>query len=719
MGISKLPRDSKQLVSDHTHLVTNLEYASAVCDQLEAAVKKSTERMLEEQAMAILKSIPVDEVNRDKRGIRIKSLKDHGYHTIADLYAASVSSLAEINGISDTGAFEIKQIVEEIASQARQGNKIRLSLDNRTESATCLVQALFQYIHSQEPARECGKLLTNNRQNIQYAIDDLQPRASTLRWLFSSRSNKEKALGAYTFLREQFDGDYGRKAHALLEDLTQIQNSATDTAWENFGKDSIRFFNALESLCPGVLGSDDGLYGLPEELAREIQNEPFLSDGLLCQLRHYQEWGVKYILHQKRVLLGDEMGLGKTVQAIASMVSLKNSGATHFLVVCPASVLENWCREIRKHSTLPVIKVHGDDRETAVNTWTEQGGVAVTTYETTGIFQLADTFRFSLAVLDEAHYIKNPEAQRTQNCKEICIHAERLLFMTGTALENKVEEMVSLISILQPQVAASVREMVSISSAPQFREKVAPVYYRRKRDDVLTELPELIENEEWCIMGPEEERVYESSVLKRNYAESRRVSWSAEHISQSSKASRMLELIEEAGDDGRKVIVFSFFLDTIAKIKELLQEQCLQPIDGSVPPQRRQEIVDEFNKAPAGTVLLAQIQAGGTGLNIQSASVVILCEPQFKPSIENQAISRAYRMGQTRNVLVYRLLCENSVDEKIMEILARKQAEFDAFADESVIANESFELDSTTFGSIINEEIERIRQKNAPQQVSQ
>lgn len=96
----------------------------------------------------------------------------------------------------------------------------------------------------------------------------------------------------------------------------------------------------------------------------------------------------------------------------------------------------------------------------------------------------------------------------------------------------------------------------------------------------------------------------------------------------------------------------------------LLGKRCTNPINGSVTPQRRQEIIDEFDKAPAGTVLVAQIQSGGTGLNIQSASVVVLCEPQFKPSIENQAISRAYRMGQTRNVLVYRLLCEDTVDEK-------------------------------------------------------
>ena len=290
-------------------------------------------------------------------------------------------------------------------------------------------------------------------------------------------------------------------------------------------------------------------------------------------------------------------------------------------------------------------------------------------------------------------------------------HTERLLFMTGTALENKVDEMISLIKILQPTVASSVRGMEFLSSAPEFRSKVAPVYYRRKREDVLKELPDLIENMEWCTMTSVEEAVYEDAVLNKGFAAARRVSWNVDDLKDSSKAMRMKEIIEEAEDDGRKVIVFSFFLDTIKKITEMLGKRCYGPINGSVTPQRRQDIIDDFDKAPAGSVLAAQIQAGGTGLNIQSASVVILCEPQFKPSTENQAISRAYRMGQTRNVLVYRLLCEDTVDERITALLESKQEIFDAFADKSEAANESRELDEKDFGNIIKEEIDRINAK--------
>ena len=447
-------------------------------------------------------------------------------------------------------------------------------------------------------------------------------------------------------------------------------------------------------------------------MAREIQEQGFFPDGLLCELRTYQEWGVKYILHQERVLLGDEMGLGKTIQAIAAMVSLRNTGGTHFVVVCPASVIENWCREIRKFSRLSVTKVHGAGRLSALRSWIQTSGVAVTTYETTGYFELDDSFKFAMLVVDEAHYIKISDAQRTVRVKNLAEHTDRLLFLTGTALENRVDEMISLISILRPDIASQLHGMASLSSAPQFREAIAPVYYRRKQEDVLRELPEKTESEEWCTLSAEEETIYEQAVLAKQYNETRRVSWNVEDLRTSSKAKRMLELIDEATAENRKIIVFSFFLDTIRKVSMLLGSRCTEPINGSVSPHRRQEILDNFERAPAGTVLLAQIQAGGTGLNIQAASVVILCEPQLKPSIENQAIARAYRMNQTRNVLVYRLLCKDTVDEKITNLLAEKQKAFDAFADKSVAAaKENLEVDSKTFGNLIQEEIDRINAK--------
>ena len=707
--------DAKELLTWHHQTIDKLNRAEASREEYKEKVKNASDALVAQAVLKVLQDLPIEEINRDKKGFRVKALREYGYETIADIAPISVYTIASVRGISEDAAYSIKKIVNDIVSKARQGIKIRLSTDNQSEEATELVLALLQYHCSLAVSDDCSKLLSSSLQQITCAEEDLKVGLNGIRWFFSSKAKKEKAIEAFNLLTSLKDNEYGRNVGTQLDVADKIERTQGSDAWQDFSNNSIRYFNDLEDINPGVLGNDDSVYGLPEDLAREIQEECFFPDGLLCELRRYQEWGVKYILHQERVLLGDEMGLGKTVQAIATMVSLRNTGGTHFIVVCPASVITNWCREIRKMSLLSVTKVHGAGRKAALESWIKTGGVAVTTYETVAYCKLPDDFKFKLLVVDEAHYIKNPGARRSINVKNLSVYAERLLFMTGTALENKVDEMISLIRILKPEIASKVQGMVFMASAPQFREAVSPVYYRRKREDVLTELPELIESREWCTLTRNEETFYEQAVLSKNYAEARRVSWNVDDLKDSSKAARLLELIDEAKSDGRKVIVFSFFRDTLRKVSMLLGDLCMNPINGSVTPQRRQEIIDEFDKAPAGTVLLAQIQAGGTGLNIQSASVVILCEPQFKPSIENQAISRAYRMGQTRNVLVYRLLCENTVDEKIMSTLESKQAIFDAFADKSMAAMASCDLDERTFGNIIEEEIDRINAKNGKQ----
>jgi SNF2 family DNA or RNA helicase len=280
--------------------------------------------------------------------------------------------------------------------------------------------------------------------------------------------------------------------------------------------------------------------------------------------------------------------------------------------------------------------------------------------------------------------------------------------MTGTPLENHVDEMCFIIKCLNSEIAEKIEDMAYFSSAPQFRETLAPVYLRRTREDVLTELPALVEKEQWCEMGRMEWESYLLSVMSENFMAMRQVSWDIKDLSKSSKAKRLMELCAMAEEEGRKVIVFSFFRDTINAVYELLGEKAMEPITGSVSPQRRQEIVDEFTAADNGSVLLCQVQAGGTGLNIQAASVIIFCEPQIKPSIENQAISRAYRMGQIRTVIVHRLLCENTVDERMLELLREKQEVFESFADQSATGSEYIKGEKSIAAEIIEAEKKRI-----------
>jgi len=709
MGRSFTKSDAIGIEAEHNSLMEGLQQAANRFGTYRDAVTRSADAMVREEVQNILKGIPVEELNRSGAGLRIKNLKDSGYNNIADIASRGMYEIAAVDGISENGARMIKQMTQEFTERARKDTRIKLNADSRNPLSNALIGSLYRYRQGMSISDEASTILSENSYRIRTCIYDLAPSKGTFKWLFSSSQIKQKADNSYKELYDMLRGEYGQRSRDILERMRRLDASDDGTAWEDFKKDPIAYTTDLENICPGLLGSDGDVYGLPEELAREIDKESCNKDGLLCTLRRYQEWGVKYALHQGRVLLGDEMGLGKTVQAIATMVSLKNTGATHFMVVCPASVLTNWCREVTKHSTLSVTRIHGPGRDAAFASWISNGDVAVTTYETTARISLDPGFKFDLLVVDEAHYIKNPAAARTRNVKEIGTHADRMLFMTGTALENNVDEMISLIDILQPDVAASVGNMKFMSNAPQFRERVAPVYYRRKREQVLTELPELIELREWCDMTPQEEEVYVKTLYSGNLMAVRRVSWNVEDLKYSSKANRLKEIVADARDDDRKVIVFSFFLDTLKAVCEVLQDACVETINGSVSPAHRQEIIDGFDRAPAGTVLPAQIQSGGTGLNIQSASVVVICEPQYKPSTENQAISRAYRMGQSRNVLVYRLLSDETVDERILEILERKQKEFEAFADESVAGAESIELDERELGDIIGAEIERIR----------
>ena len=705
------------LLQQHEALLEPLRQTEAALGQGREEIKAACSRLTASGSLQILEGAPVEEVNRDKGGFRVKTLRDSGFSTLADIARATPAELAAVKGISPEGAQELKRITADYLRQSRDTVKIKLSTDDRSPEATALVCAIYQYIQLSDSIAAFTRLNQTCAQPVAQAKEALHETGNGALWLFTSAQEKQRVSGAYRYLNDLLTGEYGQTARQCTG--TSAVAVTANQAWEHFAQNTVRYYNVLEEVAPGNLGNDSDVYGLPEDLAHAIQQEPFNGEGLRCELRRYQEWGVKYALNRRRVLLGDEMGLGKTVQAIAVMVSLRNSGCSKFAVICPASVLSNWSREIEKHSDLPFFVVHGSGRDKAFADWKESGGVAVTTYETTAHLAQDDAssvdgaqeaaVNYDLIVVDEAHYIKNAGARRSVNVKKLCEKAQRLLFMTGTAIENRVDEMISLMEVLQPDIAAKVRSMAFMSSAPQFREAVAPVYYRRKREDVLTELPDKVESPEWCKLGKEEKKLYESAVLGQKYADARRVSWTVDDLSLSSKANRLNELLTEAQEEGRKVIVFSFFLDTIRKISAMLGERCVGPINGSIPPQRRQEMIDAFEQAPAGAVLTAQIQSGGTGLNIQCASVVILCEPQFKPSIENQAISRAYRMGQSRNVLVYRLLCENTVDEKIMDMLKEKQAVFDAFADKSTIAEETMELDEKTFGEIMREEAERIK----------
>ena len=254
-------------------------------------------------------------------------------------------------------------------------------------------------------------------------------------------------------------------------------------------------------------------------------------------------------------------------------------------------------------------------------------------------------------------------------------------------MENRVGEFINLAKLLDPTMGNSLDRTALAAGPEPFKQAVAPIYLRRNTAEVLKELPELIQIEEYCTWEGVDQEFYKFAVARGNFMGMRQATFIAEEGKLPSKLIRLLELVEEAFESNQKVIVFSYFRKTIDLVTQHLGEHAIGPITGSTSSQERQNLVDQFQNSPEPKVLVGQIQAAGTGLNIQAASVIILCEPQIKPSLETQAIARAHRMGQVRNVQVHRLIVPHSVDEQMLQMLAEKQAEFNDYARESVLAD--------------------------------
>lgn len=199
-----------------------------------------------------------------------------------------------------------------------------------------------------------------------------------------------------------------------------------------------------------------------------------------------------------------------------------------------------------------------------------------------------------MLIVDEAHYIKNPKAGRSQTVAEAAAMAQCVVFLTGTPMENRVEEFRNLVAYLQPGTARGLTATDAIAGANHFRRAVAPVYLRRNQEDVLTELPEKIEVDDWVLLTTQDAAAYRGAVRSRNLMAMRQAAFRADSPA---KLERICEIVDEAREDGRKVIVFSFFLGVLDRIKNAVGRDTAGPICGSVPPRERQRLVDEVHRS--------------------------------------------------------------------------------------------------------------------------
>lgn len=649
-----------------------------------------------------IRQVPITDLTKSFTRLPLQALEANHITTMYDLLKYNHRQLEALNGIGDETADKLMLALHRSTAAIKNQIHYRIDLEHLTDRDKEILQEIYFYLHTKENYAKLNVIYQETERGIQEAYDNSGLIQNFFGWIFSSRKKKQKFLTAVEDVKYFNQSSYAETIMQFYDNCTALKNVDFETILQDYKENAIQYYTVIEKFADIEI-KDDVDEDIDVSLLKQIQATPLFLESFHTELRHYQEFGTKYILHQKRVLLGDEMGLGKTIQAIAAMNHLHHKGHRYFLVICPAGLLLNWKREIEKLTDMQAYMLHGTGISD-FEIWKSDGGIAIINYEGLDKIIFDKDFPLDMVVVDEAHFVKNKEAQRTRNTVRMIEQAEYTLYMTGTAIENNVDEMCYLIECLNPSIASEVKDMKYLAKADLFRKKIAPVYLRRKRVDVLMELPELTIHDEWCMMNEEEINSYHKAVETGNFMAMRRVSWDSLN---STKAERMMELCLQALSEGKKVVIFSYFLDTLSFVSDLLLGKALPVISGKLSLEKRQDILRQFDE-PIARVLPIQIHVGGIGLNIQTAEIVILCEPQLKPSDEMQAISRIYRMGQVHHVFVYRLLSADTIDETLVKRLHDKQNIFDQFADESEISEQLEQFEEADIQALIQNERKKL-----------
>jgi len=443
---------------------------------------------------------------------------------------------------------------------------------------------------------------------------------------------------------------------------------------------------------------------------RKVKNKRYNTPaGLNADLRDYQVDGFKWLSQLSDLgfgaCLADDMGLGKTIQALTLLLKRKAKGPT--LVVAPASVCENWQREVTKFTPAlnPIIFSESENRERAIKK-AKKGDLVIVTYgllNSSG--ELFQSKKWGTVILDEAQMIKNHQAKRTKAAH--ALNADFKMITTGTPIENNLLELWSLFEFINPGLLGNKRAFFNSysksieidhnrSSMKQLKELVKPFILRRKKMDVLDDLPpkteiplhiEMTQNELGIYEALRDKAVTEMAESTDNVqflilAHLTKLRRACCHTSlatkkkkgESSKLNQLIELMEELKAGGHKVLIFSQFVDFLKLAAEQLDNNkfSYQYLDGSTPVKKRLKLVDKFQNGE-GDAFLISLKAGGTGLNLTAADYVIHLDPWWNPASEDQASDRAHRIGQQRPVTVYRFITKGTVEEKISKLHHEKR----------------------------------------------
>ena len=461
-----------------------------------------------------------------------------------------------------------------------------------------------------------------------------------------------------------------------------------------------------------------------QEIVGKLLNKEFkrklLPKALNAELRPYQKEGFKWINEITDLgfggVLADDMGLGKTLQIIAFLLSQKKSKS---IVVVPTSVIYNWMDEFEKFApSIRVGLVHGSkskrdkvlrdfkrglgikiEEENLKEKSYEKYDVLLTTYGTLKNDEKAyENLSFDYCIIDEAQNIKNPSAQATLSVKNIKSRCN--IALTGTPIENNLMELWSIFDFVMPGYLFTKerfreRFILDESNLSELKSLITPFILRRLKEDVLSELPEKLEKKYLVEMKGKQKQLYSFYVkaIKNQLNENKSSEKSGrdkinlfayltklreicldpslvvpDYTGESSKLTVVKEIVKDASESGKKILLFSQFTSVLQKIEEDFKKEDISYLylDGGTSAKDRVERVKKFNEDSNIKVFLISLKAGGVGLNLTSASVVIHFDPWWNPAVEDQATDRAHRFGQENKVEVIKLVAKDTIEEKIV-----------------------------------------------------
>ena len=507
-----------------------------------------------------------------------------------------------------------------------------------------------------------------------------------------------------------------------LDELASTMNlTAKDFKKEAIEKPAYQAFHLMDVDSELDVRNDDSVTEYTNRLMKVKEQTIQLKGEYKSLLRTYQQQGIQWLYDLKNMglngILADDMGLGKTLQVLVFYEQYVSKEKPS-LIVCPSSLMYNWMSEIEKFKIdVDAVCVTGtqDVRKDIIK---ENHELYITTYDyLRRDVELYMSMEFEYIVLDEAQFIKNPKTKNAQSVKSL--KSKHRLALTGTPIENGLSELWSIFDFLLPGYLYSLNYFTKNFEKPiqmgddkrqaQLQKLVSPFILRRTKKQVLKDLPDKVEKDLWLNLSPEEKQLYLANLAQVNEQLQQQLELEQvdsililammtrlrqicceprmlyeNYTGESTKFKMCLDLIETLKENDKKVLLFSSFTSIFDSFIEEFNRRGIKyhMITGAVDKKKRKEEVDAF-QSDDSNVFLISLKAGGTGLNLTKAQAVIHFDPWWNVSAQNQATDRAYRIGQTRNVLVYQLLMKNTIEEKIYEMQKRKKAMSDLFVENS------------------------------------